>query len=844
MPAPRPFTLIRTHDQWLRVSHDHTALEGEVVRLHLPEPETVEGKTPFDGIGAGLAFDGHCRLYHSIAKQTQSTEQRAQEGRVERLMWGAQDPLQSYQFSATALRVDEPGKRILLGAGRLQGIRENARFIINLPETTNVSETDRRIALATIVESGANEAWADLTMLREVSIKQGSQLVLVDATAHPLPVDLFPTEPAGSCGDFTPLVKDSTSSFAPRALAIDEDERLYVAESAAKRILIYDLWSNRLLRRVQLAAEPIDLIASGRSVYALLASPPGLIKLGARGGLHVLSLPAEINNPSRIALCPNGDLYMLEHAGSERARIVKLSSPFTEISKKFATDIEFQLNDPTLAYVCGEAGHVLVVARRPGEDFVRYCVGAEDPVELRPLTARGYDGLGIVRAPDGRIGFWSAKGFRHAVAARLRYPPSGSLTTFRLDSREFHTIWGRLFLDACIPKGTEINVRCITADEPPEEIPQTPSPPVNTNAVAPHPDQSPPMPPPSLAHRLKNAPAQLLHRRETGCELPWVRPAEDDSFETYETPVLADPGRYLWVRIELTGNTRMTPRVKALRAEYPTHDYLRRLPKVFSRDDGVASFLRRYLAIFEGQLGEFEGKADARAALLDPRSAPAEILPWLASFVGLLLDERMAHAPRPGGKVADVRRTLIAEATSLFRFRGTVPGLRKFVEIYLGIETIVIEKFQVRGLGGALLSDSAGLSSSSVLGAGFRVGGAIGLDETQLLEGSIDDAFDTHAHRFTLVIPASLTSEQLDVVNQILELHRPAHTLVDVCTVGAGMRVGRGLHVELTSIIGRGGGFEQLQLGGTMLGRGSILGRPAAATVPGASRLGKDSRVG
>ncbi len=230
--------------------------------------------------------------------------------------------------------------------------------------------------------------------------------------------------------------------------------------------------------------------------------------------------------------------------------------------------------------------------------------------------------------------------------------------------------------------------------------------------------------------------------------------------------------------------------------------------------------------------------------MLDPRSAPAEILPWLASFVGLLLDERMGHAPRPGGKIEDVRRTLIAEATWLFRFRGTVPGLRHFVEIYLGIQTILIEKFRARGLGGALLSDSGGLSSNSILGAGFRVGGAIGEDETQLLSGSIEDAFDTHAHRFSLIIPASLTSEQLDVVKQILDLHRPAHTLVDVCTVGAGMRVGRGLHVELTSIIGRNGGFSQLQLGNAMLGRGAILGRPDAGTVIGGSRLGEDSRVG
>jgi hypothetical protein len=61
---------------------------------------------------------------------------------------------------------------------------------------------------------------------------------------------------------------------------------------------------------------------------------------------------------------------------------------------------------------------------------------------------------------------------------------------------------------------------------------------------------------------------------------------------------------------------------------------------------------------------------------------------------------------------------------------------------------------------------------------------------------------DSHAHRFSVLIPASLTEEQLDVVRRILEVHRPAHTIFDVCTVGAGMRVGRGLHVGISSMVG------------------------------------------
>jgi phage tail-like protein len=755
MPAPRPFTLIRTHDQWLRSSHEETALEGEVVRLYWRDEkaESAGDEAPGAERGGGLAFDGYCRLYHSVPA----------EGRVERWLWEAQDPLQ----------------------------------------------------LA------------------------GGQASPVD-----MPVDLFGDGPEAPVGDFEIPSEKPAAPRAPRGLAVDENQRLFIAESGAKRILIYDLWSRRLLRRVQFGSAPVDLATDGRTIYALLASPPGLVKLDARTGPQSLALPGEIADPSRIAISPEGELFILESAGSSPSRIVRLGKPGEAIEAQFATDIEFQTGDARLARACEGAGAVLVVARRPGEDFLRFCVGDNQPAALPPLKARGYDGLGISLTPDGRIVFWTSAGPRHAVAARLRYLPQGRVITYRLDSGEFHTVWGRIFLDACIPRGTAVTVRCITADEPPEdpEIPRRR--PANTQADPPYPELSPPMPPQSLADQMKALSAQPLHRRETGRELSWARQAEDDRFETYEAPALCPPGRYLWVCLELSGNTRSTPRIRALRVEYPSHDYLRRIPQTFSRDEQVASFMRRYLAIFEGAMGELEAEADARRALLDPRSAPDEILPWLAGFLGLTFDERMSYAPRPGGSTEDVRRKLIAEATWLFRFRGTPAGLQRFLEIYLGSAPILIEKFRVRGLGGATLGEGGGLSSNSVLGAGFRIGGAIGQTEAQTLASNVEDAFETHAHRFAVIIQTSLTSEQSEVVARILDLHRPAHTIVEVCALEAGMRVGRGLHVALTSIIGRSGGFDQWQLGYSPLGRGAILGVRAPGTTIGGTRLGQDSRVG
>jgi phage tail-like protein len=348
--------------------------------------------------------------------------------------------------------------------------------------------------------------------------------------------------------------------------------------------------------------------------------------------------------------------------------------------------------------------------------------------------------------------------------------------------------------------------------------------------VVPRPDLSPPMIPISFVPDTVTCP---VYRRDTGPEQPWVRFAANDNFRTYEAPIQTDPGRYLWVTVELSGNTRVTPQLRAIRAEYPSHDYLRKLPKTFSRDPRAASFLLRYLATFEGELNDWQSRADARNALIEPASAPDEILPWLAGFIGLALDERWS---------VSVQRQLISIAVWLFRFRGTIPGLLRFLEITTGGPVAIIEDWRLRGGGGAVLGDTSG--TSSILGAGFQIGGSATITDPFSSAGSGGDAFETHAHRFTVLIQQTLTQDQLSMVNDLLSVHRPAHTLVDVCTLGAGMRVGRGLLVGLTSIIGPTGGFSKLQIGGSLLGKGTVLGMAAAGTKTGASRLGRDSQVG
>lgn len=671
-------------------------------------------------VGAGLAFDGHCRLFHSVPE----------EGRVERWLWGSRAPTR--------------------------------------------------------------------------------------------PKDVFAPAHVPALGDFESADAPATPLAAPLGLAVDHDERLWVAESGAGRLVVADLWSRRVVDEIPCGGSPVDVAARSHRLWVLVDGPPRLLLIEAREGPREVAGFGPFQGRTRLAVSEAGDVWVLEQAATDEARLLSRGRPPLAVPR--ATDLEFQ------------SAETLVVARHAGEDFLTFRVSGATVDALAPLSARGYDGRGIVRTPDGRIGYWTGRGFRHALAARVRFRASGQVTTFRLDSGEYRTAWGRLFMEACVPADSRIRVHCATADEPPEKPHLIRTGPANSVTMeVRRPDLSPPMPPLALVPTKEADFQEGLHRRVSGRELPWTPVPGDDPFVTYEAPIMAGPGRYLWVTVRLEGNTRVTPRFRALRAEYPSHDLLRRLPKVFSREPDEADFLRRFLSIHEGFLSDWEGRGVARHALLDPSSTPEEALPWLAGFVGLVLDRRWPAA---------VRRRLIEEAIGLFRFRGTVPGLRRFLEICVGSPVILIEKFRLRGLGGAFLGGSEVTTANSILGAGFRVGGAVGQSTETLLGGTAEDMFDTHAHRFTVIIPRMLSDEEIAAVEHILAVHRPAHTAYDLCTVGAGMRVGRGLLVELSSIVGRSSGFRPTQLDRSLLGRDSILGPPVPGVSPGASRLGRDTRVG
>ncbi len=102
------------------------------------------------------------------------------------------------------------------------------------------------------------------------------------------------------------------------------------------------------------------------------------------------------------------------------------------------------------------------------------------------------------------------------------------------------------------------------------------------------------------------------------------------------------------------------------------------LPAIFQEDE----FIQRWMVGFDSVLSPLASTLDNIEAYFDPGIAPQDFVAYLASWVGVELDETWSD---------DARRELVRRAVELFKIRGTVEGLRQHVAIYAGVEPEIEE---------------------------------------------------------------------------------------------------------------------------------------------------------
>ncbi len=421
-----------------------------------------------------------------------------------------------------------------------------------------------------------------------------------------------------------------------------------------------------------------------------------------------------------------------------------------------------------------------------------------------------------------------------------------------IDSGSSQTVWHRLYLEAEIPADCGVVIMVAASDE---AVP----PPVSGEAWHPH--------------GFGNA-ASLPERVPRGA---WVSSASEVPFYPglLNCPLVRDraglftvliqranravtqvKGRYLWVRVVLSGNGRATPEVAAVRAYASRFSYRDRYLSELYRetmfgDEAEAvlaagqpttpsDFLERFLDNMEGVLTPIEDRIASAYLLTDPQTAPNDALEWLGSWIGLSFDPAYPE---------ERRRRLIASAPELYRTRGTLEGLSLALDVATGGavtsgEIVVLEDYRLRRtmgtiLGGDFADEEDPLLGGLVVSGNSLVGDSLVLGQEErreffaLFSGDLDLAapeeravetfLDRLAFRVTVLVHQEVEPQDMGLIRRVVSLESPAHVAVRVVAASEPFLVGAAALVGVDTYLGPTPPVRPVRVGRSRLGRRDVL---------------------
>jgi phage tail-like protein len=321
----------------------------------------------------------------------------------------------------------------------------------------------------------------------------------------------------------------------------------------------------------------------------------------------------------------------------------------------------------------------------------------------------------------------------------------------------------------------------------------------------------------------------------------------------------------LWIAALFLGEGRSTPVVSQMSVEFDHTGYLAQLPAVYQTEPRSRDLLLRFLALAETLFQDLENSIGRLPALFDPQAAPKEFLSWLATWLGLDLDE---------GSDEETHRQLIASAFERYGRRGTVAGLRESLRLFAGVNAVIQEPI-LNAAWWALPSTPATCgchgtpgkpdgsktpawqnTENSVLGAttmlaasepqGAVLGSTTTLDYATLISNEEfgSPLFEDVAHQFTVQIHRSALNcpESLSRVRAVLDREKPAHTDYHLCVIEPRMRVGFQASVGVDTVVG--GSAPEIALGSTLVDGNEVIGGESGGKIGGQNRIGIETRLG
>ena len=388
------------------------------------------------------------------------------------------------------------------------------------------------------------------------------------------------------------------------------------------------------------------------------------------------------------------------------------------------------------------------------------------------------------------------------------YPTNGTFIAGPLDSKTYKCVWHRVVLSGYVPQGAAVRVDTFTSESS-KSTAEIESLPESRWATG------------------------IVDADTTCCE--------------WDCMVLSTSGRYLWLRLTLTGAGIQTPQIDQIRIYYPRSSSLKYLPPVYSVDPVSADFLSRFLSIFDTMAGRISDRITYIARYFDPCSTPAnprnvggtDFLSYLGSWIGMTLESNWP---------VERRRELVRKAHRLYALRGTAAGVKLAVELYTGVKPSILEMFRLRRwliVGQSTLGNCSELFGSAIMSR-LQIGANSTIGQFQLIDWGDPnlDLFNKYANQFLVVVPRWSGASEADLTNlkQIVQMAQPAHTEATIEWAEPRFRIGIQSFVGVDTII------AQYPVGvvegqGT-LGYDTVLGVPGEQGVQRAIRVGRNATLG
>lgn len=169
--------------------------------------------------------------------------------------------------------------------------------------------------------------------------------------------------------------------------------------------------------------------------------------------------------------------------------------------------------------------------------------------------------------------------------------------------------------------------------------------------------------------------------------------ASDEREKTDTEPVTAvnlrdmllysQTGRYLGIRLDLTGIGEGLLREFVVYT--PGDTFMNTFPEIY-RQHG--SFFHRYMTVFSSVYFDFQQNIDSLCRYLDPRTAPARILPVLAEWLGVKTGDAQFDE--------ETLRAFILEAPDLNRQKGSRYAIERIAQIVLKQKVMIVERSALR----------------------------------------------------------------------------------------------------------------------------------------------------